>query len=125
MDVEAIPEAWDAGMRALLGLSTADNFKDGCMQDVHWPAGLFGYFPTYTLGALAAAQIFAAARRDLPGLGGQIAAGAFDALNGWLRQRVWSQGCLLPTEELVAQATGAPLGAEAFKRHLTARYLGA
>ena len=63
-----LPEAWDAGMRSLLGLPTGNDHRNGCLQDVHWPAGLFGYFPTYTLGALVAAQLFAAARRALPEL---------------------------------------------------------
>ena len=70
-----LPEAWDAGMRSLLGLSTGDDHRNGCLQDVHWPAGLFGYFPTYTLGALVAAQLFAAARQALPDLPAQIAPG--------------------------------------------------
>jgi carboxypeptidase Taq len=123
MQVKDLPEAWDARMTALLGLRTAGNYKDGCMQDVHWPAGLFGYFPTYTLGALAAAQVFAAARAALPDLGARIAAGDFGALNAWLRERIWGRGCLLETEDLVREATGAPLGAAAFERHLRARYL--
>jgi carboxypeptidase Taq len=123
MQVADLPEAWDAGMQALLGLRTGDNHRDGCMQDVHWPAGLFGYFPTYTLGALAAAQIFAAAQAALPALPGQIAAGDFTGLNTWLRERLWSRGCLLETPALVTEATGSPLGAEAFERHLRARYL--
>jgi carboxypeptidase Taq len=71
-----LPEAWDAGMRSLLGLSTGNDHRSGCLQDVHWPAGLFGYFPTYTLGALVAAQLFAAARRALPELPGQISRGS-------------------------------------------------
>ncbi len=124
LQVADIPEAWDAAMQELLGLSTKDNYKDGCMQDVHWPAGLFGYFPTYTLGALTAAQLFAAARDAIPGLCTQIAGGQFDALNDWLRARIWSRGSLLETPDLIIEATGAPLSAGAFKRHLTARYLG-
>lgn len=124
MQVADIPEAWDASMKSLLGLSTAGNFRNGCMQDVHWPAGLFGYFPTYTLGALTAAQLFAAARNALPELGAQIARGDFAALDGWLRTHVWSRASLLTTPALVTEATGAPLGTEAFKKHLRARYLG-
>ncbi|HEY0705795.1 MAG TPA: carboxypeptidase M32, partial [Polyangia bacterium] len=81
MEVDDIPAAWEASMKDLLGLSVGNDHKNGCMQDVHWPAGLFGYFPTYTLGALAAAQLFAAAKRALPGLEAQIAAGQFAALN--------------------------------------------
>jgi carboxypeptidase Taq len=123
MHVKELPEAWDAGMRALLGLSTAGNDKDGCMQDVHWPAGLFGYFPTYTLGALAAAQIFAAARAALPDLDAGIAAGDFGPLNDWLRARIWGRGSFLETPALLVEATGAPLGADAFLAHLRRRYL--
>jgi carboxypeptidase Taq len=111
-------------MRRLLGLSTAGNFKDGCMQDVHWPAGLFGYFPTYTLGALTAAQLFEAARRAHPGIGASIARGDLSELDAWLTKHVWGKGSLLETGELVKQATGAPLGTDAFQRHLRRRYLG-
>jgi carboxypeptidase Taq len=123
MEVEAVPEAWDAGMRDLLGLSTGDNHNQGCMQDVHWPAGLFGYFPTYTLGALAAAQLFAAAKRTLPDLDGAIARGEFVALNDWLKTNVWGKGSLLETDALMQAATGSTLSAAAFKDHLRARYL--
>jgi carboxypeptidase Taq len=122
--VKDIPELWDLQMRHLLGLSTAGNFKDGCMQDVHWPAGLFGYFPTYTLGALTAAQLFQAAQRTLPQLGSAISNGDLSGLDSWLNERVWSQGCLLETPQLVQAATGAPLGAGAFVSHLRRRYLG-
>ena len=123
MEVEALPEAWDAGMRDLLALPTRDDHQRGCMQDVHWPAGLFGYFPTYTLGALAAAQIFAAAKRALPETDAAIARGDFTAINQWLREKIWSQGSFLKTEALMIAATGAPLGVTAFKEHLRARYL--
>jgi carboxypeptidase Taq len=117
-----LPAAWDAGMRALLGLATGDDHRNGCLQDVHWPAGLFGYFPTYTLGALVAAQLFAAARRALPDLAGQLRAGELAPLNAWLRDAVWSRGSLLPTDELVQAATGAPIGTQAFVAHLQHRY---
>jgi carboxypeptidase Taq len=123
LQVRDIPEAWDAAMTALLGLRTEGNYTNGCMQDVHWPAGLIGYFPTYTLGALTAAQLFAAARRELSGLGGSIAGGDFEPLGRWLRDRVWSQGSQLSTDELLVKATGRTLGTEDFKRHLESRYL--
>jgi len=122
--VADLPELWDAGMRRLLGLSTAGNFKDGCMQDVHWPAGLFGYFPTYTLGALTAAQLFDAARRAQPDLPEQIARGNLSELDAWLNREVWGRSCLLEPSELIQAATGAPLGTGAFERHLRRRYLG-
>ena len=93
------------------------------MQDVHWPAGLFGYFPTYTLGALSAAQLFEAARRALPDLPRQIAQGDLSGLDVWLNREVWGKGCLLESPELVRAATGAALGTGAFERHLRRRYL--
>jgi carboxypeptidase Taq len=120
---EELPEAWDSGMRDLLGISTGDNHRDGCMQDVHWPAGLFGYFPAYTLGAMTAAQLFRAATRAIPQLSDQIRRGSFTEIGGWLRANVWSQGSFLPTQALLEKATGKPLGTEDFEAHLTRRYL--
>jgi carboxypeptidase Taq len=119
-----LPEAWDAGMRALLGLATGDDHRNGCLQDVHWPAGLFGYFPTYTLGALVAAQLFAAARRSLPDLAAQLRAGELGPLNAWLGERIWSKGSSLETDELVRTATGSPIGTRDFIAHLQQRYGG-
>ena len=92
------------------------------MKGYVWPAGLFGYFPTYTLGALIAAQLFAAARAALPDLPDQLRRGELAPLNRWLTEAVWSRGCLLQTEELVRAATGRPIGTEAFLAHLKARY---
>jgi len=120
---EDVPEAWDTGMRDALGLSTRGNDRDGCMQDVHWPAGLFGYFPAYTLGALTAAQLFRAGRRALPQLSEQLRCGEFHGLDTWLREKVWSQGSFLSTTDLVERATGSVLTTEAFEQHLEFRYL--
>ena len=94
------------------------------MQDVHWPSGAFGYFPSYALGALIAAQMWEAAERAIPGLSARIAAGDFGALNGWRRDHVWSRASMEPMDDLIRAATGGPLATDAFKRHLTARYLG-
>ena len=118
-----VPEAWDTGMRKLLGLSMRGNDRDGCLQDVHWPAGLFGYFPGYTLGALTAAQLFEAVSRANPDLPEQIRKGELTALDEWLGKHIWSQGCLLETPTLIERATGSPLGTAAFERHLERRYL--
>ena len=95
------------------------------MQDIHWGSGLFGYFPSYVLGALLAAQLFEAAQAGVEDLNHRIARGEFGPLDAFLRDRVWSKGSLLETDELVVQATGKPLGVEAFERHLRRRYLGA
>ncbi len=125
LDVKDIPEAWDQRMTRLLGLSTRGNFKDGCMQDVHWPAGLVGYFPTYTLGALLAAQLFETAAREIPGLSAGLARGDLAPLDAWLREKIWGQASRLETEALVLHATGRALDTSAFERHLERRYLAA
>ena len=120
---EDVPEAWDAGMREMLGISSRGNDRDGCLQDMHWPAGMFGYFPTYTLGALIAAQMCAALHVAHPDLDDQIRRGEFGVLDGWLRERVWRQGSFLGGLELVEQATGRPLSTQDFERHLERRYV--
>ena len=120
--VDEIPDAWHEGMSASLGLSTAGNFADGCMQDVHWFAGLIGYFPSYTLGAVMAAQIFRAARDRITGLDDAIREGAFHVLFDWLRRHVHGRGSLLPSLNLVADVTGSKLGTGAFLDHLRTRY---
>jgi carboxypeptidase Taq len=124
LSVADIPDAWNERMQRYLGLSTDGNFKDGCMQDVHWFSGLFGYFPTYTLGALMAAQWFAAASEALPRLEAQIEAGDFAALVGWLRREIHGCGQLKTARELLTEVTGEPLNPRYFKAHLARRYLG-
>jgi carboxypeptidase Taq len=121
--VKDIPERWEASLNELLGLSCRGNDKDGCMQDVHWPAGAFGYFPLYTVGALLAAQLHHAVMRDIPTLDEQIVQGKFEALDSWLRERIWSKASLLDFNELVLSATGEPLDTQHFKAHLKRRYL--
>lgn len=122
IEVTDIPDLWKAKMQAYLGVDTHGNFRNGCMQDVHWPAGLFGYFPTYTLGALMAAQYFAAAKRALPELPSQLEQGNFVELLGWLRNNVHQQGSLMSVESLLESATGEPLNTQYFIDHVKRRY---
>jgi carboxypeptidase Taq len=117
-----LPGAWAAAMREMLGVA-ADNDREGCLQDIHWYDGNWGYFPTYTLGALIAAQLFESVQRDVPGLMQTIAAGEFASLIEWVRERVHSKGSLLSTAQLVETATGQSLGTASFERHLRDRYL--
>ena len=121
--VADIPDAWNEKMTRYLGLSTAGNFRNGCMQDVHWFTGLIGYFPSYTLGAVIAAQIFATIRRRVVGIDDAIRQGQFDMLVKWLRTEIHGRGRLVPAMDLVAAVTGEPLGPTAFLDHLQARYL--
>jgi carboxypeptidase Taq len=117
-----LPGAWNEGMRRVLGIVPPDD-RLGCLQDIHWYDGAWGYFPTYTLGALTAAQFFAAAVRDRPEIPAAIRQGTFAPLLDWLRQAVHAKGSLLSTRDLLVSATGQPLNVRAFAEHLTRRYL--
>ncbi len=122
LEVADLPGAWSDGMRDVLGVVPPDD-RRGCLQDIHWYDGAFGYFPSYTLGAMAAAQLMAAARSALPDLDDALAAGNFAPLIGWLRERVHGQGSLFGFNGLLRHATGKPLDPADFQAHLTARYL--
>jgi carboxypeptidase Taq len=124
IEIEDVPALWDARMHELLGLDTRGNFKDGPMQDVHWPEALFGYFPCYSLGAMYAAQWFAAMRRAMPDLDARIVRGELGAVFDWLRENIWSQASRWTTDELARRASSEPLNPAHFKAHLERRYLG-
>jgi carboxypeptidase Taq len=123
IEVEDIPALWDEKMKSLLGVDTRGNYTDGPLQDVHWPESLFGYFPCYTLGALYAAQWFAAIRRATPDVDARIAAGDLRPVFDWLRENIWLQASRWTTDELAVRASGEPLNAAHFKAHLETRYL--
>jgi len=123
IEVDDIPALWDEKMQALLGIDTRGNYRDGCMQDVHWTDGAFGYFPSYTLGAMYAAQWFAAMRRAVPDLDRRIAAGDLAPVFEWLNANIWSQASRWDTPELVARASGEALNPHYFRAHLETRYL--
>ncbi|HSR55744.1 MAG TPA: carboxypeptidase M32 [Alphaproteobacteria bacterium] len=120
--VADLPGAWNDGMQELLAITPPDDAR-GCLQDIHWYDGAWGYFPTYTLGAMAAAQLFAAARAAHPDIPDGLARGDFTRLLGWLRENVHGKASSLTTDKLLAEATGSPLQADAFKAHLQSRYL--
>jgi carboxypeptidase Taq len=117
-----LPGAWNDGMRELVGIKP-DSDRTGCLQDIHWFDGAFGYFPSYTLGAMAAAQMFQAATRTDPRILPAIGRGDFKPLYAWLGANVHGHGCRYETPELIAKATGAPLSVSPFLTHLERRYL--
>ncbi len=121
--VADLPAAWAQGMRSLLGIVPPDDTL-GCLQDIHWYCGEFAHFPCYTLGAMAAAQLMEAARRDLPDLDASLARGDLSPLVGWMEAKVHRHGSRLGFNALLREATGAKLGFAAFAAHLTRRYLG-
>jgi carboxypeptidase Taq len=121
--VRNLPEAWNAIMEQRLGVKPA-NDVEGCLQDVHWAVGSFGYFPSYAVGYAMAAQFHERLREAVPDLDAQLASGEFSGLFGWLREHVHSVGARVTAHELVKLATGKPLGSAASLRYLEAKYLG-
>lgn len=121
LQVREIPEAWNAAMQEYLGLVPPHDGL-GCLQDVHWSLGLFGYFPTYTLGNLLAAQLWERIQSDLPGVEEELEAGNLEALRGWLGEKVHSWGARLTPEELIRQATGRDLEPEPFLTYLEKKF---
>lgn len=122
LEARDLPDAWDEGMQQMLGVRPP-NLSLGCLQDIHWYSGSFGYFPSYSLGAMAAAQLFQAAERDLPHIHDALGQGDASPITGWLREHVHEQGSLYTPDELLIHATGNPLGTAAFKAHIRERYL--
>ncbi|WMC11324.1 carboxypeptidase M32 [Oceanimonas pelagia] len=118
-----LPERWNQLMQQYLGLSTEGNDKDGCLQDIHWTDGSFGYFPSYTLGAIYAAQQAEAMQQQL-GPFERLIDDDLTAVFGWLEHHIWRHASLCSTGELMARATGHVLDAAPFRRHLEQRYLG-
>jgi carboxypeptidase Taq len=119
--VDDLPAAWNERFERDFGMRPPDD-AHGVLQDIHWSAGLIGYFPTYTLGNLFAAQLMEAARRALPDLDADLASGRFAALLQWLRREVHAQGRVLESEPLVERATGGPVSSTWLVRSLRDRY---
>jgi len=112
-----LPGAWDETYHYLLGLRPR-RASEGVLQDIHWAMGAFGYFPTYTIGNLVAAQIHEAALSEIGSLEEAVSDGDFAPLSGWLREKVHSQGSRWLPDELVDRATGRPLESTAFVEHV-------
>ncbi|MFO0375921.1 MAG: carboxypeptidase M32, partial [bacterium] len=115
--VKDLPSLWNAKYKEYLGVDVPDD-RRGCLQDVHWSFGLIGYFPTYTLGNLYAAQFWEAINRDIPALDAQIRSGDFSSLLGWLRNHIHQHGRRYSASELCKRATGAALSPEPLMRNL-------
>ena len=119
--VEDVPETWNDKYEEYLGIRPETD-AEGCLQDIHWSHGNFGYFPTYSLGSVMAAQLYAAADREIDDLEGSIADGDFDPLREWLGENVHRHGSRYETNELVKRATGEDFSAEAFLEYVEGKY---
>ncbi len=124
MALADLPGEWRKGMRDLIG-AEPPNDTLGCLQDIHWYDGAWGYFPTYTLGAMNAAQLFQAAKAADPAIVPGIAAGDFKPLLAWLRANVHAKASSRSTDEIMTEATGRLPETAPYLNHLRARYLGA
>ncbi len=122
ISVKDIPEAWNEEYKRLFD-KKVDNNTNGCLQDVHWYAGLFGYFPTYSLGALTAAQFASQLRFDQPDLDLNIQKGNFNELIKWLKINIHEKASFFSTNEVLEQVTNSSLNAKYFKNYINNRYL--
>ena len=122
LSIKDVPEAWNTRVHDRLGVRPS-NDAEGCLQDVHWAVGSFGYFPSYSIGAVTAAQLYETLRSERPELDEEIAAGHFSGLFDWLSENVYSLGASVSTPELIKNATGKPLSAAAWLRYAEGKYL--
>lgn len=121
LNVRDVPEAWNAKMKELLGV-VPSNYAEGCLQDIHWSMGAFGYFPTYTLGNLYAAHLFDAFAKDYPEWEKSVAAGELEFIKTWLYDKVYQHGRRYTTQELLKQATGHDFSAKPYLHYLKNKY---
>ncbi|MCX8072683.1 MAG: carboxypeptidase M32 [Candidatus Binatia bacterium] len=121
LEVNDLPGAWNQGMKNLLGIVPSSD-REGVLQDIHWPSGAFGYFPTYTLGNIYAAQIMEAAEERVGPLSPQIERGVFSALKEWLQHEIYCRGQEFHSPELVEQVTGQPPTVQPLLKHLHHRF---
>ncbi|EMA45852.1 carboxypeptidase M32 [Halococcus saccharolyticus] len=121
LDVREVPQVWNDKMDEYLGIRPETD-ADGCLQDIHWSHGSFGYFPTYSLGSVLAAQLYESADAAIDDLDDDIESGEFDALHDWLTTNVHSHGQRYTTPDLIEEATGEAFTADYFLDHATAKY---
>jgi carboxypeptidase Taq len=121
LDVRDLPQAWATKTRELLGIEVPDDLS-GVLQDVHWSEGIVGYFPTYAIGNVLAAQLWRAARSDLPGLDDDLRAAEYGELRAWLVDRIHRHGRRLTPGELIERAVGGPLDPGPMLEHLDTKY---
>lgn len=119
--VKEIPDFWNDKYQQYLGITVPDD-RSGCLQDVHWSHGSFGYFPTYSMGSLYAAQFYAAANSAIPALEQQLETGQFGPLLDWLRKNIHIHGRRYTSEELCSNITGEGINSSYFMQYVTNKY---
>jgi len=122
LSIDDLPEAWVEGIHKSLGV-LPESHLEGCLQDVHWFVGKFGYFPAYAMGHMMAAQLYASLKKAIPDMNERIREGDFEAIRIWLNDNIYQHGRLMSMKEILKKATGKSLRAEYLEKHLRARYL--
>jgi carboxypeptidase Taq len=122
-EAEDVPEMWNEKMNRYLGLSTAGDYKNGCLQDIHWTDGSFGYFPSYTMGAINAAQLFSAIQKEYNDWEKRLACGDVSFVRSWLGKNIWEKASSMDSQDMLLQATGEGTNPAHFISHLKSRYL--
>ena len=122
LKVKDIPEVWNQEFKKLFGIDVDKN-ANGCLQDIHWYAGLFGYFPTYSMGALTSAQLANTIRKKISNFDQDIEEGKFETLFQWLKLNIHEKASFFSTKEVLEQVTNNSLDAQYFKDYITNRYL--
>lgn len=124
LKVADLPETWNGKMEEIMGMRP-DNYADGCLQDVHWFVGKFGYFPSYTVGHMMAAQLYQTVQKEVPDVRGHLSRGNFAPVADWLGRNIHRKGRLMSMPDLITSATGKTLSPDALLGHLESRYLAA
>lgn len=122
LEVSDMPDMWNEKMKDLLGI-VPENDALGCMQDIHWFSGWFGYFPCYTLGAIAASQFYSKMEQDCPNIADDIQRGDFSRIQSWLSDHIYQKGCQQRIDDLLIDVTDGGLSAEYYLQHIQNRYL--
>jgi len=123
LEPDDIPEVWDEKMQRYLGLSSAGDYRNGCLQDIHWTDGSFGYFPAYTLGSLNGVQIFNALCHEYPDWQDRMIKGEIGFVREWLRANIWCKGSTVESQELILSATGEGTNPDHFLAYIKNRYI--
>jgi carboxypeptidase Taq len=119
--IKDLPDVWNTRFQEYLGIAPPDN-SQGVLQDVHWSGGMIGYFPSYALGNLIAAQLWELINRDIPDLPEQIKRGEFAPWLAWLREKIHVHGSKYEPQELIQKVTGSKIDSAPYMRYLTSKY---
>ena len=121
LSTKDLPELWNSRMQEYLGI-TPDSDSSGVLQDVHWSGGMIGYFPTYALGNLISAQLWAKMNQDHPEIPQEMRSGQLGTILGWLRENIHQHGSRYDSLDLVQRVTGEPLNPDYYMNYLTQKY---